>query len=660
MTRAPLLVLFLGVLSACVLERAPGLQVAPLDVRDLEIVVEAPLVLQEGALAGVPLRATAITAAGERLDVTEEVRWGTSEATLAQVAPSEEPGAPAELFTNGLLAGELVVVAELSPPSSRQEILATSTLRLVTRLVEGPFDADDVDRFRARVAPLPEDEDLAGLRHPLPASDGIAPAIPTAFGGFEVTWAQGAPGDIVHVCLRKGGDRSQPCLALAEGDPGAPDVRVERGFTESGESEDDERTWTLRGEPFTALAESVPEETLSVELTRLSGGRVRRERRDLRLVRTRGVQSWVFEATDDLGRLLRANPETGSRDVLLPAPFGSFGAGQCQGCHLVTGGGLALLTNVGGYFEGTSFAGLADVEALRLDPAEGAEGPDAPVWFPGGDASGESLVAVTPGGLVLITGVRAVGEELDAEEIRPVPAPGRITMPAFRIGRPGELVAVRVDAAPEPGPEARLSFEESALVPLNTSGAVGPAWLEGAALLGAPEGGRALSYPTFTPDGSQLVFVHGPWGGLRDDLGEATPAALYLTSADGRASPTRLTRALPGEASASWPAFLPDTTDPDAYWMTFTSRAPFGDERTELYQLWVTRVRRDAAAGEDPTSPPVHLPFQNPFAHQLRAQFVDLPIGRCSSSLDCPEGRVCRPVLADEPPVCAGGVLDDE
>ena len=647
-------------LAGCVLDAAPGLRVAPLDVRAIEIAVDGRIVLQDGISEAIFLQATAVLGSGERLDVTEEVAWLTSEPTLAAVAPPENPGAPAELVTNGLVGGELDVVAELGPPLIRQPPVAVTTVRLATRLVEGPFDADDVDRQRALLEERPTMEGDAGLLQPLAAAGGIDAAIPTAFGGFEVIWAPGDVGDVVHVCLRKGGDLSQACLALEADGAGAPDVRIERGFIEGGESDDQERTWTLRGAPFVALAETSPETPVTVELTRLTEGRVVREVRRLRLVPTRGVQSWIFEATDALGRLLRTNSETGSRDVLLPAPFGSFGAGECQGCHVVSGGGDALLTNVGGYFEGTSFAGLANVETLRLDPAQGIEGPDAPVWFPAASASGRSLVTATPGGFVFVLGVETNDEGLDAAEIRPLTLGARLTMPAFRPDDEERLLAVRVDAAPEDGPAGRLSFEASALVPFALDGSVGEALLRGDALAEQPEGGRALSYPPFTPAGARLVFVHGPWGGLRDLAGEPSPAAMYWTNGDASEPPVRLGRALPGEASASWPTFLPDTTDDAAQWMTFTSRAPVGHERTDLYQLWVTRVRRDAEEGEDPTSPPVHLPFQSPFAHQLRAQFVDLPIGRCSSSLDCPEGRLCRPLEPDAPPVCAAGVLEEE
>ncbi len=174
----------------------------------------------------------------------------------------------------------------------------------------------------------------------------------------------------------------------------------------------------------------------------------------------------------------------------------------------------------------------------------------------------------------------------------------------------------------------------------------------GAELSGAPEGGAADSYPTFSPDSRWLAFAHGT-----TPYAPSGSGALYRVSVDGGPA-SRLERANAGGDGYA-PRFAPFASGGYA-WLAFHSGRDYGNhvrggERERTHGIWVTAIRLDAAAGEDPSEVPYWLPGQDPETGNVsvswarRACRVDGD--SCSDASECCGGEcdagTCAPPVAE-------------
>jgi hypothetical protein len=165
----------------------------------------------------------------------------------------------------------------------------------------------------------------------------------------------------------------------------------------------------------------------------------------------------------------------------------------------------------------------------------------------------------------------------------------------------------------------------------------------GASLAGDTPGGQADAYPSWSPDSRIIAFAHGT--GSRS---ENAQAALYVMQRDG-SGVVRLANASPGINNFQ-PRFSP-FTEGGYFWLSFLSRRDYGNAEVgtrgrDFQQIWVTAIRTDAAAGEDPSSIPYWLPGQSVGSRNISAYWAPRPCRpdgeTCSVGSECCGGD-CRP-----------------
>jgi hypothetical protein len=138
----------------------------------------------------------------------------------------------------------------------------------------------------------------------------------------------------------------------------------------------------------------------------------------------------------------------------------------------------------------------------------------------------------------------------------------------------------------------------------------------GAPQLLVSDGGKNDYYPSYSPDGTWIMFNR------TDDNSSAynSPSAeVWVVKADGTGGPMKLSTADVGAGlTDSWARWAPfqSSFGPNSealYWITFSSKRQFGVRLPQgTPQVWMTPFFPDkASTGADPTAPAFWLPFQD-------------------------------------------------
>jgi hypothetical protein len=147
--------------------------------------------------------------------------------------------------------------------------------------------------------------------------------------------------------------------------------------------------------------------------------------------------------------------------------------------------------------------------------------------------------------------------------------------------------------------------------------------------------------------------------------GPGKSAALAVVDAAFAHPAVALRAAVPAAEQASMPSWLPSAT-PGEYWIAFSSsRAAPGDDKP-VSQLWLTHFDPQlAATAHDPSSPALHLPFQDLDEANRRALFAAdsstcLPTPERCDGLDndC-DGTVDDHCCSRETERCGDGIDND-
>jgi hypothetical protein len=149
-----------------------------------------------------------------------------------------------------------------------------------------------------------------------------------------------------------------------------------------------------------------------------------------------------------------------------------------------------------------------------------------------------------------------------------------------------------------------------AVLPFN-DGAFGPVDVV------VPMGTEFNFYPSWSPDGHWLAYAAAPAGAVEGSYSQPN-ASLRLVNRDTKIVYKLLKGSgAPGHTS-TWPKFAPFAQAGGLMFLSFNAKLDYGyflldNVKRGTPQLWLTAidVRKLQAAGDDPSSPPVWLPFQD-------------------------------------------------
>ncbi len=611
---------------------AARLDVRPIDAPDLytglisvSITPENPTLVVRGTIATQPFMAI-----GRYEDGTQRpIALGAWSVTRLRAGSID---AATGRFTATGQVGDVTEVRYELPRPTGDALRATTNLTV--RFERDFFTAPATEADRARFATLTTDASREVLvRYPL--ADAL---VPQNVAPPDVQWEQGTAGDVYRVRLSK------------------PHVAVTGYVTHSGAGF--RFDWPTDPAGWRALVESDLDDPITLRVDRATtGAAIEGAPRSLRVAQgslAGAVYYWDLRA----GRILRIREEpTGPvREDFLPRPpqRATGDRTRCVACHTVSRDGLQMAAEL---WEGQGPSNVFDLgRDLTADPAPTrfpvTDTAASPSWvYSSFNANSTRLIANRLGGLFLVnpaTGATVppvAGMLPGAGSVQPSWSPD------------GNTIAYVSEFMGE-GPTA-FSNSNLSTIPVTAADSFGTATqrVMGASLMAQREGGRALAYPTWTPDSRWLAFQHGPYS-ESDRAGASAgaprtrfPAALYVVAPTG-GTPTRLARASADEAEddAYFPNFSPFVQG-GHYWLVYFSRRAYGNAQagtrgTGRRQLWVTAVSTTVTAGADPSNVPYWLPGQDVGSDNVSGFWAPQPCrprgASCTVSSECCAGT-CGP-----------------
>jgi hypothetical protein len=523
-----------------------------------------------------------------------------------------------------------------------------------------PPPSSVTDRFTG--TPANDPAQRVTLRYP-PAST----VMPQNVAPPDVQWEGGAQGDIYRVTLSK------------------PHAQVRGYVTHSGAGF--RYDWVVDTAGWRALAESETMAPIRLVVDRAhSGGVAAGAPIEFRLAR--GSLAGVIYYWDlRNGKILRIVDDSARREDFMPnpprAPSGRVPASdeRCVACHAVSRDGRYMAAEMWeGQGPSTVFDLTRDLSGnpapTRFAPAyEGARWVYA-TWNPDSTRllvnllGGLELRDPSTGAMLPVRG----GSLPTGNSVQPAWSPDGRTV-AYVSDYAGPR-PVTNPMETDPGPTAFAASNLSSF-PVTGTDAFGASrvLVRGSSLASQPEGGNAIAYPSWTPDGRWMSFQHGPFSesDIEPAPGQARrrfAGAVYLVGPDGT-NPTRMTLASGGgaEADSFFPNFSPFNQG-GYYWILFFSRRDYGNAQagtrgTGRRQLWVSAVSNNPTPGTDPSSVPYWLPGQDVRNDNVSGFWAPQPCvtrgGSCQVSSECcagtcgpnPQGQlVCNPPPANMP--CRG------
>lgn len=403
------------------------------------------------------------------------------------------------------------------------------------------------------------------------------------------------------------------------------------------------KDWLADADIWRALAESDPDEPATIQVDgwfESTGAAVLGEPVSMTFARaalTGSVYYWDIQR----GRIVRIDDGTATPDEFMPNPPAAPRDGnRCVGCHAVSNSGRYMAGRLGGGDNGGAIFDLTT--DLTADPAPTeypiSSNPADYWWFSSWSPDDSRMVVSRVGGAV--RRLAFIDPFTGATITTTGAAAPDGTHPAW--APDGTQIAYAANINNWGG-----AFTAADIGVLNITGdELGASTVvhTGASLAGSSPAGVADSYPTWTPDSARIAFSHG--SGTRS---EDQQAALYIMNRDGT-DVIRLDDANGAVTTNFQPRFSP--FDQGGYfWLSFLSRRDYGNSTvgtagTDLQQIWVTAIRKDAAPGEDPSSVPYWLPGQRTTSRNISAYWAPRPCREdgegCSVGSECCGGD-CRP-----------------
>jgi hypothetical protein len=340
---------------------------------------------------------------------------------------------------------------------------------------------------------------------------------------------------------------------------------------------------------------------------------------------------------------------------------------RCFGCHSVSKNGAVI---AGGYDGSFSQLGTFD-SATGNEIYDSTGGVRKPTDGTHGKPTG--FVAISPDGALVLGGQSSSRplELWDAKtgasyEPSGIAAAGaNAAMPTWSQGGGAVAFSLRQDGS-------WLDFTKSdlAVAPFDPT-----TKKFGAHKIIRPSGGRAMIYPSFSPDDQWIAYQDGPMARTR-----GTKATLHLVKTDGSGD-TLLAKAVNAGVAeidkdlAYEPTFNP-VLQGGYFWLVFVSERQFGNRLNKTLsadeptcrqpnwantpcrhkQLWVTAIDANPTPGVDPSHPAFWLPGQELGDQNMRGYWALDPCKQlgegCEAGFECCDGT-CRTPEGGGPKVCA-------
>lgn len=484
------------------------------------------------------------------------------------------------IFTaNGILGGTVNVTVSISAGGVRLTAMGTLRVRIERDVLATDAPTDIVARFDAAL-PLTDAARAANIVYPLDRvvfPENVFPA--------DVQWTNAAAGDLFRVRLAKADVTITAYLAY-----------------------DPMKHWLVDLAGWRSLAQSNPgtDATLTVDRLLATGELIASTPVALTFARaalTGSVYYWDIVA----GRIQRIDDGTGTAVSFLPSPDQ-----DCVGCHSVSTNGRYMAGRLGGGDNvGTVYDLTTDLTVSTPSPSIWPPNDrDLNWWFSTWSPDDTRIFVAAQNGPSLRLYDPIAGTSVAATGLDGLTG----TYPAW--SPDGTRIAYINNNNGNWGDDVRRG--DVAILPVTGPDAFGPPVTihDGSTL----PGGSADSYPTWTPDSTQIAFGHGD--GSRS---ETRQGDLFIMGADG-SSVTQLTVASSGARDDFQPRFSPFTQG-GYFWLSFLSRRIYGNPEIgnstsavgRRQQIWVTAVRVGAAATEDPSAVPYWLPGQDPHSANISA-----------------------------------------
>jgi hypothetical protein len=157
-----------------------------------------------------------------------------------------------------------------------------------------------------------------------------------------------------------------------------------------------------------------------------------------------------------------------------------------------------------------------------------------------------------------------------------------------------------------------------------------------------PYTGQNNYYPTFSPDGSWVMFNRSP-GDLNSY--DAPDAQVWVVPKQGGAPIHMATASTGGDSWPKWTSLVQKYKAGDLLWFTFSSRRAYGLRLAQgaQAQIWMAAFDpQRAAQGLDPSLSAFWLPFQDIASGNHIAQWVESVVKKpCMDTSECPADEVC-------------------
>ena len=352
--------------------------------------------------------------------------------------------------------------------------------------------------------------------------------------------------------------------------------------------------WTAEAEQWVAIAATNAGGTVDFEVRALVGGQIYASPTQTLTVNRLDAQGSIYYwSTSDQG-IVKVPIGAVDSDLFYTPDAGSP---TCVACHTIREERMGVSYGTGN--GGSMYTGITDVSGA--EPVELTDMTERGYYN-----------TLNPDGTLMIStsldGDLNLWNAVTGELIGPLDTGGlRITQPDW--SQDGTMLAA-ISSLTLFGDN---NFDDGVLVvaPIDEDGTLGEftTLLDPADYFGRDEYQRPnVFYPAISPDGEWIAFNYGNQQSYDNDT-----ASLWVISING-GDPIELVNANQADGlTNSWPHWGP-LPDDDVFWLTFSSKRPYGDEITDSRpQIWVAAFNPTLAeAAVDPSSPAFWLSNQDP------------------------------------------------